>query len=109
MNKFQKMLMGFATIALILSFSAFKSNTKRVNYVSYQYHNTTSAGIDQVTAWDNVTNAEPEECSDGSALPCIIEFDRDGTYPDLASYLATNNTATLINASPEIKETKASL
>ena len=36
MNKFQKMLMGFATIALILSFSAFKSNTKRVNYVSYQ-------------------------------------------------------------------------
>jgi len=105
-TRFFALLLGFA---MVFGFSAFKSTGKRVNMVRYQFQNATDTNIDQVTSWDNVTSEEPEECSIGSTLPCIIEFDTDGTYPNLAAYLATNNTAALINASPEVVEKKASL
>lgn len=108
-NSKNQLLAGlFFAFAMVLGLSAFKASEKKVNMVRYQFNNSTSTNIDQVSAWTDVTNEEPNECAPGNALPCVIEFDKDGTYPNLSSYLSSHNTAALINASPEIREKKAS-
>jgi hypothetical protein len=82
-------------LGLVISQSAFKSSTVTM---SYQYDRNDAVGIEDPANWNDLSSTPQQGCSEGTTLPCIVEFD-SSEYPDLDTFLATHDDAAEIISS----------
>lgn len=79
MNKISKLISGFAMLALMLSFFAFKSEKAKFADVYYQYSGSSYGDTDYRDIANNWTNIAPPSSSpcDGSGHICVIRVDSE--------------------------------
>ncbi|RYF25077.1 MAG: hypothetical protein EOO42_04535 [Flavobacteriales bacterium] len=82
-------------LGLVLTQSAFKSGKTTM---TYQYDRNDAFGIDNPAHWNNLAETPQQSCSEGTTLPCIVQFD-SSEYVDLDAFLATNDDAAKILSS----------
>ncbi|RZJ92785.1 MAG: hypothetical protein EOO20_00270 [Chryseobacterium sp.] len=90
-NKFGLVLILVAA-GVLFSQSAFRSPLATM---TYQYEEDDDSFISDPNHWRN-TDVEPQlECSEGSTLPCIVQFE-DSEYASIDAFLAENDDVTKI-------------
>lgn len=89
-------------LGLVISQSAFKSSTVTM---SYQYDRNDAIGIGDAANWNDLSSTPQQGCSEGTDLPCIVQFEST-EYPDLATFLAAHNDAAEIFSSGKTVSSK---
>lgn len=69
-------------IGLVFTQSAFKSTITK----TYQYQQANNDRLFDETAWADLDIEESQSCSEGSTLPCVVEFE-DTEFADIGEYL----------------------
>lgn len=95
MKNLKKLVPVFALVlglGLVFTQSAFKASKTTM---TYQYDRNDAVGIDDPAHWNDLSVSPQESCSEGTTLPCIVQFD-SSEYADLDAFLATNDDATKI-------------
>lgn len=88
MNKVQKMIMSFAAVAMIVGFSAFRSESKKVKVDAWYYTLNSNGTIYTRIGTAPVSEPNPDDCLSGPSKKCYVAFgDDEGATIDATSAL----------------------
>jgi hypothetical protein len=93
-------LIGFGLTITLNTFA-----TKKAVTLKYRYNLNTENGINIASNWTNVSEqATPSGC-EGTAIPCLVEFE-NSEYTNLDAFLAANPTTEQMENSGKVASHK---